>query len=331
MSERVPDILPLSPYFREMVWGGRRLQTLFGKALPEEVPIGESFELSAYEGRESRVCAGPLEGLGLSDLVHRYGANLLGSAVVERYGQCMPLLVKLLDARQDLSIQVHPDDAYAQANNLQDNGKMEAWLVLHSDGGRVAFGLADGVDQCTFSEAVSAGRVEEVIRFFPVQRGDLVFSPPGTVHALCAGVVIYEVQQSSDLTFRIYDYDRPGLDGKPRELHLQQALDVINFSETLPTPQAWSTLPGASEEGCVLVDCEHFHMRYVRSPGTLCETVDSFAVLTVVSGQAQLRGGRDAFPVAAGATALLAAGRAIEVEQVGDLPLEYVLSSITPQ
>ena len=331
MSERVPDILPLSPYFREMVWGGRRLQTLFGKALPEEVPIGESFELSAYEGRESRVCAGLLEGLGLSDLVHRYGANLLGSAVVERYGQCMPLLVKLLDARQDLSIQVHPDDAYAQANNLQDNGKMEAWLVLHSDGGRVAFGLADGVDQCTFSEAVSAGRVEEVIRFFPVQRGDLVFSPPGTVHALCAGVVIYEVQQSSDLTFRIYDYDRPGLDGKPRELHLQQALDVINFSETLPTPQAWSTLPSASEEGCVLVDCEHFHTRYVRSPGTLCETVDSFAALTVVSGQAQLRGGRDAFPVAAGATALLAAGRAIEVEQVGDLPLEYVLSSITPQ
>ena len=138
---------------------------------------------------------------------------------------------------------------FAQANNLQDNGKMEAWLVLHSDGGRVAFGLADGVDQRTFSEAVSAGRVEEVIRFFPVQRGDLVFSPPGTVHALCSGVVIYEVQQSSDLTFRIYDYDRPGLDGKPRKLHLQQALDVIDFSETLPPPQAWSTLPGASEEG----------------------------------------------------------------------------------
>jgi len=331
MSEKVPDILPLSPYFREMVWGGRRLDTLFGKALPEEVPIGESFELSAYEGRESRVCSGPLEGLGLSDLVRRYGAQLLGSAVVERYGQCMPLLVKLLDARQDLSIQVHPDDAYARANNLQDNGKMEAWLVLHSDGGRVAFGLADGVDQQTFSEAVSAGRVEEVIRFFPVQRGDLVFSPPGTVHALCAGVVIYEVQQSSDLTFRIYDYDRPGLDGKPRELHLQQALDVINFTEPLPLPQPWSTLPGASEEGCVLVDCEHFYTRYVRSPMTYCETVDSFAALTLVNGQALLRGEGDAFTLAAGSTALLAAGRTIAVEQVGDVPLEYVVSSVTPQ
>ena len=99
----------------------------------------------------------------------------------------------------------------------------------------MAFGLADGVDQQTFSEAVSAGRVEEVIRFFPVQRGDLVFSPPGTVHALCAGVVIYEVQQSSDLTFRIYDYDRPGLDGKPRELHLQQARRHQLYRATAPS------------------------------------------------------------------------------------------------
>lgn len=330
MSERVPDILPLNPYFREMVWGGRRLNTLFGKELPQDVPIGESFELSAYDGRESRVCAGPLKGVGLGDLVRRYGAELLGSSVVQRYGECMPLLVKLLDARQDLSIQVHPDDRYAQAHNLQDNGKMEAWLVLHSDEGRVAFGLADGVDQQTFAEAVSAGRVEEVIRFFPVQRGDLVFSPPGTVHALCAGVVIYEVQQSSDLTFRIYDYDRLGLDGKPRELHLQQALDVINFSDALPSPQSWSTLPGANEQGCVLVDCEHFYTRYVRAEATDCQTADSFAALTVISGQALLRGERDTFSLATGSTALLAAGRSIAAEQVGEVPLEYVISSVRP-
>ncbi len=328
MSEKLPDILPLSPYFREMVWGGRRLGELFGKELPEAVSIGESFELSAYRGRESRVSDGPLRGMGLGELVGRYGAELLGVGVVKRYGQCMPLLVKLLDARQDLSIQVHPDDAYARAHALRDNGKMEAWLVLHSDGGRVAYGLADGVDQSALAAAVTAGRVEEVIRFFPVQRGDLVFSPPGTVHALCAGVVIYEVQQSSDLTFRIYDYDRPGLDGKPRELHLQQALDVINFSAQLPSPQPWSALPGMDEHGGVLVDCEHFHTRFVCGGASRCETGDSFAALTVVGGSAVLSGADGAYALAAGGTALLPARRAVAVEQRGDDVLEYVVSSV---
>lgn len=328
MSEKLPDVLPLSPYFREMVWGGRRLGQLFAKELPKAALIGESFELSAYSGRESRVSAGPLQGVGLGELVERYGSELLGSAVVERYGQCMPLLIKLLDARQDLSIQVHPDDAYARAHGLRDKGKMEAWLVLHSDGGRVAYGLADGVDQPAFADAVAAGRVEEVIRFFPVQRGDLVFSPPGTVHALCAGVVIYEVQQSSDLTFRIYDYDRPGLDGRPRELHLQQALDVINFSAQLPPPQPWSTLPAMDEHGGVLVDCEHFHTRFVRGPSSRCETAESFAALTVVGGSAVLSGADGAHCLDAGCTALLPAGRTVVVEQSGDDLLEYVTSSV---
>ncbi len=328
MSDKLPDILPLNPYFREMVWGGRRLAELFGKELPDGAAIGESFELSAYSGRESGVSAGPLRGVGLGALVERYGAELLGSAVVERYGKCMPLLIKLLDARQDLSIQVHPDDAYARAHDLRDNGKMEAWLVLHSDGGRVAYGLADGVDESAFAAAVTAGRVEDVIRFFPVQRGDLVFSPPGTVHALCAGVVIYEVQQSSDLTFRIYDYDRPGLDGKPRELHLQQALDVIDFSAQLPPPQPWSTLPGMGEHGGVLVDCEHFHTRFVRGSSSRCETGDSFAALTVVGGSAVLSSADGAHTLTAGSTALMPARRTVAIEQGSDDVLEYVISSV---
>ena len=328
MSDILPDVLPLNPYFREMVWGGRRLNTLFGKDLPADVPIGESFELSAYAGRQSHVCGGPLDGIGLNELVQRYGAELLGAAAVERYGQRMPLLIKLLDARQDLSIQVHPDNAYARARGLQDDGKMEAWLVLHSDGGRVAYGLADGVDEATFSRAVTEGRVEEVIRFFPVQRGDIVFSPPGTVHALCAGVVIYEVQQSSDLTFRIYDYDRPGLDGSPRELHLEQALDVINFSDSLPPPQSWSALPGANENGSVLVDCEHFYTRYVREASSHCAAADSFVALTVVGGQALLRGTRDEWTLTTGTTVLLPAQRSVEIEQIGHEVLEYVVSSV---
>jgi mannose-6-phosphate isomerase len=239
----------------------------------------------------------------------------------------MPLLIKLLDARQDLSVQVHPDDAYARAKGLQDAGKMEAWLVLHSDGGRVAYGLADGVGRADFSAAITAGRVEELIRFFPVQRGDLVFSPPGTVHALCAGVVIYEVQQSSDLTFRIHDYDRLGLDGKKRELHIEQAMDVIDFSAQLPAPQHWSSLKGASDDGVELVDCEHFRFSYHCGEQAIHTLDDSFAALTLVGGAALLRGEGCEYVLRAGETALVAAGRTVSVEREGTEKLEYVLSS----
>ncbi|MFT5090564.1 MAG: mannose-6-phosphate isomerase [Planctomycetota bacterium] len=327
MTAQLPDILPLKPYFREMVWGGRRLGELFAKSLPTGVGIGESFELSSYAGRESTVAAGPLAGMGLGALVRDYGADLLGAAVCERYGGNMPLLIKLLDARQDLSVQVHPDDAYARANGLQDAGKMEAWLVLHSDAGRVAYGLVDGVGRADFAAAIAAGRVEELIRFFPVQRGDLVFSPPGTVHALCAGVVIYEVQQSSDLTFRIHDYDRLGLDGKKRELHIEQAMDVIDFAAELPAPRHWSALQGASAEGVELVDCEHFRFSYHCGDQALHALNHSFAALTIVGGSAWLRGEGSEYMLRAGETALIAAGRTVSVERTGNEKLEYVLSS----
>lgn len=327
MNSQLPDILPLSPYFREMVWGGRRLGEIFAKSLPAGLGIGESFELSSYAGRESKVAAGPLAGVGLDELVREFGADLLGAAVVRRYGGHMPLLIKLLDACQDLSVQVHPDDAYASAKGLQDAGKMEAWLVLHSDSGRVAYGLVDGVGRTDFAAAIEAGRVEEVIRFFPVERGDLVFSPPGTVHALCAGVVIYEVQQSSDLTFRIHDYDRLGLDGKKRELHIEQAMDVIDFDAKLPAPQHWSALPGASADGVELVDCEHFRFSYHCGDKAEHSAGESFAALTLVGGGAQLRGERGEYALAAGETALVPAGRTVSIERSSDEPLEYVLSA----
>jgi mannose-6-phosphate isomerase len=327
MNSRLPDILPLSPYFREMVWGGRRLSQLFSKNLPAGLGIGESFELSSYAGRESRIAAGPLAGMGLGELVRDFGADLLGADVVRRYGGSMPLLIKLLDACQDLSVQVHPDDSYALAKGLPDAGKMEAWLVLHSDGGRVAYGLVDGVGRADFVAAIEAGRVEEVIRFFPVERGDLVFSPPGTVHALCAGVVIYEVQQSSDLTFRIHDYDRLGLDGKKRELHIDQALDVIDFDAGLPAPQHWSALPGANATGVELVDCEHFRFSYHCGDEAEHSAAGSFAALTIVGGAAKLRAERSECALGTGETALVPAGRTVCIERSGEEPLEYVISA----
>lgn len=325
MKNKIPGVIPLEPYCREMVWGGRRLAELYDKALPAKVPIGETFELSAYEGRESTVAAGPLAGRSLRELVAEYRAKLVGTEVWTRYGGRFPLLIKLLDAQQDLSIQVHPDDAYAELKGLQDAGKMEAWYVLHSQGGRVAYGLQEGVEREDFAAAVAENRVAEVIRFYTVARGDLVFSPPGTVHALCAGVMIYELQQSSDLTFRIYDYDRPGLDGLPRELHIEQALEVIDFAQQLSGP-----VPHPDLCGEVLVESEHFVLRGCGLQRGSAEHAaeGSFLALTLVAGRALVRDGANEYQLGTGATALVPAGGVCEVVSLGDEKLEYLLAAV---
>jgi len=322
----LPEVLPMRPYFREMVWGGRRLQELYGKDLPEGKAIGESFEMSAYPERESVVASGALAGWGLGRLVEEHQEQLVGRTVWERYGGRFPLLIKLLDAQEDLSIQVHPDDEYARVKGLEDSGKTEAWFVLHAAGGRIAHGLKEGVDRREFEAAVRAGRVEEVIQFHEVKSGDLVFSPPGTVHALCCGVVIYEVQQSSDLTFRLYDYGRPGLDGNPRELHVQEALEVIDFEIRLPGPVSWQELPEAQADRAVLVESEHFQLNlYCPDRDRIRHRAGgSFLALTLVSGQAEVGG----FTLKAGETALVPAHREFVVEPRGETGCTYLIASV---
>lgn len=317
---KLPDVLPLRPYLREMVWGGRRLQELYGKALPEGKNIGESFEVSAYPGRESAVREGPLEGWPLSRVVAAFGEELTGG----QGGGEFPLLVKLLDAQEDLSIQVHPGDVYARAQNLGRWGKEEVWFVLHSEGGRIAHGLREGVGRKELAEAIGAGRVEEVVQFFAVRPGDLIVSPPGTVHTLCRGVVVYEVQQSSDLTFRLYDYNRPGLDGKPRELHVAQALEVIDFETRLPAPVPWQRLGGEA-----LVEGAHFSLRHcgplraraAHPAGSSCQA------LTLVAGAARVRGREEEGELRAGETALVPAGR--EFAMVPAPQCEYLIAAPT--
>jgi len=318
----LPDLLPMRPHFREMVWGGRRLQTLLDKPLPAGVAVGESFELSAYPGRESEVAAGALRGWTLGSLVRAYGARLVGATVWERWGHRFPLLIKLLDAELDLSIQVHPDDAYARRRGLGEAGKTEAWFVLHSQEGRVAYGLQPGLDGAAVARAIRRDRLEEAVRFFPVRAGDVLFIPAGTVHALCRGVVLYEVQQNSDVTFRIYDYGRRGLDGKPRDLHVEQALEVIDFGGALDGPRPWWELPGARPDGATLVDCAHFQLRLLKlaSDEVRLAAGDSFLAVTVAEGAARFAagGGADSgdHRLAAGCTALIPAYRAPAVRPV---------------
>ena len=326
----LPSIIPLRPYLREMIWGGRRLRDRYNKALSCGRRYGESWEVSAYPGMESVVASGPLAGRSLAGLVDTHGPEILGGAVLDRYDGEFPLLVKLLDAHHDLSIQVHPDDAYARMKQLGRFGKMEAWYVLQSENGRIACGLKAGVDRSAFVDAIDNNRVTHAVEFYDARPGDVIYIPPGTVHALCAGVMVYEVQQSSDITFRIFDYNRPGADGKPRELHVDDALGVIAFDGPRRSPVPSSDLAGRDPDRTLLVESEHFRLERFRPSKSRIEHPPyvSPAALTFLSGGAEVRGLGDVCTAGKGDTFLIPAGRDFSVIHEGDVPPEYLVSSV---
>ena len=315
MPGSLPDILPLEPYLLPTVWGGRRLGERFGKDLPPGAPVGESLEVSALPGAESVVRSGPLAGRGLAGLAEEFGEALVGAPVRARYGDEFPLLIKLIDAAEDLSIQVHPDDGYARREGLGAFGKTEAWYVL--DSGRIVLGLRAGVDRRRLEQALAAGRAEEAVSYRRVEAADVVVLPAGTVHALGRGTMVYEVQQASDLTFRLYDYGRPGLDGQPRELHLEQAMEVIDFEAQTPEPRP-ATPPGPCGE--VLVEAGAFRLTlFGDGPRLLGSEV--FAAVTVVAGAARLGG----VELAAGDSALVPAARQVDLRPAGP-SLRYLVA-----
>ena len=312
MTDSLPDLIPLQPHLREMVWGGRRLEGLFGKRLPPALPIGEAWEVSGYPDRESVVDSGPLAGRGLAGLLRQFGADLVGEEPWRRWGEIFPLLIKFIDAHVDLSIQVHPDDEYARREGLGQFGKAEAWFVLHSEGGRTALGLKEGVDRQEFATAVAAGRALDVVQFQDVTPGDVIFVPPGTVHAANAGIVIYEVQQPSDLTFRIYDYDRPGLGGKPRELHIERALDVIDFESNAYVFSHFDAQSSATTDGsATLVDSDNFRLGVATTAGAPVthHSGETCLAVTVIDGSANFRCGSTEQIAGPGASLLVPPGR----------------------
>lgn len=240
--------LLLRPSYKERIWGGVALETVYDEGLPPG-PIGEAWLLGEHPEGTNEVINGPLAGATLTHLRRDFGAPLIGSLLAQHRHERLPLLVKLLDAGDDLSVQVHPADGYAGLPPGEP-GKHEMWYVIAAEpGAQIVLGLRDGITREQFTVAASTGRIRDCLRYLPVAAGDLVDVPPGTVHALGAGLLVLEVQQSSDTTYRIYDYDRTGLDGKPRALHLEDALRVIQFDTARPpvrpcepAPHCWQPL-----------------------------------------------------------------------------------------
>jgi mannose-6-phosphate isomerase len=245
--------LILAPIYRSYLWGGRRFETALGRTLPGEGVVAESWQLVDRGGDQSVVAAGPLAGTTLGALVSSSGPELLGRHALRG---AFPLLFKFLDACQDLSVQVHPDDERAARLGTPDLGKTEAWYVVDAaPGSRIYAGLAPGVTREGFATALRAGRCDEVIHSFPVRAGDCVFIPAGTVHAIGAGLLVAEIQQSSDVTFRLHDWNRVGPDGKPRALHVEEGLEATTrFGPVTPVTPGFTSDPAVRR----LVACDYF-------------------------------------------------------------------------
>lgn len=223
--------LTFQPIFKERVWGGRNLERFFHKALPPGLLIGESWEISDRPGDVSVVANGPLAGKDLHWLVQHHRESLLGAARLQ--GDRFPLLTKLLDAQDRLSLQVHPP--MHRATILGGDPKTELWYISNAaPGAELYVGLRRGVTRADFERKVRDGSVAECFHRVPVKAGDAMFLPSGRVHAIGAGLVILEIQQNSDTTFRVFDWNRVGLDGKPRELHVHQSLESIDFGDFEP-------------------------------------------------------------------------------------------------
>jgi mannose-6-phosphate isomerase len=318
--------LRFEPLFRRYLWGGRRLGTVLGKPIGEGADYAESWEVVDHGADQSRVAFGPLTGTTLGELVQERGDELLGKHHPQRQ---FPLLVKLLDAQQKLSVQVHPNDEQAARLDPPDLGKTEAWVVLAAEpGSRIYSGLKRGFDRPALERELIRGTCELCLHQFEPRVGDCIFLPAGTVHALGAGLMIAEVQQSSDTTYRLFDWNRVSPDGKPRALHIAQALDVIDFQQGPVDPVRPIPIdrPGVTR----LVACDKFVLDRLELSATRAVGEHGRChILLVLDGAVDLAGDPSGRPLKTGETALLpAAAGPVMLSPLG--PRAVVLDAYLP-
>ena len=279
----------LHPAAKDYLWGGTRLNDDFSKNIPS-ASLAETWECSTHPDGVSIAASGEWIGMPLTEIL-RVHPEYLGE---HAHGATeLPLLVKLIDAKEKLSVQVHPDDDFARAHENGQDGKTEMWYVLDADpGARIAYGLHHSVGRDAFLNAIEAGTVEKYLQMVPVRKNDLFFIPPGTVHAIGAGCLIAEIQQNSNLTYRLYDYGRTDRDGNKRPLHLEKALAVANL-EAMPDPRQPLRLlrysGGSASE--LLCRCRYFQVERVlvnteerRSEALFHASPDSFEIFLFLNG-----------------------------------------------
>lgn len=281
--------LTFAPVLKEKIWGGEMIRTCLGWEYPHLANCGEAWTLSGIPGSESPVARGAWAGATLGELGERFGADLWGAALYARYGNECPVLVKFISTADDLSIQVHPDDAMARREH-KGRGKAEMWYVLQADpGAGLLSGFVRPVSQQEYLQYFHSGRLEEILRRVEVRPGDCFYLPPGQVHAIGRGILLAEIQQASDITYRIYDYDRRDAGGNKRELHVEKALEAMDFSAA-GDPRTHYRLP-QGDAAVPLVEAPFFSTSLIRTNGVLSRELplgESFTVYTCVEGAARI-------------------------------------------
>ncbi len=278
--------LKFTPISKDKVWGGTRLKQLLNKPVSSSC-CGEIWELSAMEGDISVVENGDLKGVQLTQLIERFRNDLVGKVVYEEFGNTFPLLVKFIDSNRDLSIQVHPNDE--QAKKYNSLGKSEMWYILHADkDAKLITGFNEKIDREKFLEHVEEESLEEVLHHEEVYKNDVYYTPAGRIHNIGSGMVIAEIQQSSDITYRIHDFDRIDLNGKKRELHIQKALEVLDF-EVVEDGKV--SCDKSINQPVNLVSAPHFTINKIEFDTTIIRNlsdIDSFKIYICLGGDVQL-------------------------------------------
>ncbi|AZR73914.1 hypothetical protein BBF96_11240 [Anoxybacter fermentans] len=292
------------PIYKEKIWGGRWLEEAFGRDLPGEKLIGESWELTCRPDEMSIVEDGDFAGQTFKEVIQKYPEEILGKRITREGFDPFPLLIKFLDASDRLSVQVHPDDEYARQVKPGELGKTEMWYVLDAEpGAKLIMGVKPGVTRSEFAKSIEKGTLHECLNEVPVKPGDAFYIPAGTIHAILEGVRIAEIQQNSDTTYRVYDWNRVGLDGKPRKLHIKEALEVIDFNRTGINPHPGIILKKDGWQSRLLTACPYFaveELKVERMKGQI--SPERFEIWMVLEGSGELKIKTDNYRLAKGET-----------------------------
>src|SRR6056297_1883058 len=317
--------LKFKPILKERLWGGTKLKDVLNKPIDSDI-TGESWELSGVQGDISEVSNGNLEGTSLKNLIDDQGKALLGKSVVERFGKEFPILIKFIDAKQDLSIQLHPNDQLAKERH-NSFGKTEMWYIMDADtGAELIVGFNKDVTKSEYAKSLESDSLLDLLNYEKVKEGDTFFINTGKIHAIGAGVLLAEIQQTSDVTYRIFDFNRRDKDGNLRELHTGMALDAIDYKKKDDFKVDYDK---TSDCGNIMVDSPYFKTTYLNLTHDLIQdtsTRDSFTIYMAVGGTAHIETNEGVVVIKKGETVLIPAmANRINIKTEGAKLLEVTI------
>lgn len=317
--------LKFNPILKERLWGGTKLGDIFGKPIENDI-TGESWELSTVKGDVSVVANGTLSGTSLQDLIDTNAEEVLGKSVVARFGKEFPILIKFIDAKQDLSIQLHPNDELAKKRH-NSFGKTEMWYIMDADkGADLIVGFNKDVTKEEYQKSLEDDKLLDLLNYEKVKEGDTFFINTGKIHAIGAGVVLAEIQQTSDVTYRVFDFNRKDKEGNLRELHTEMAVDAMDYAKKDDFKVAYDTNTDVVNK---MVDCPYFKTNYIKLTKDLKQDIsnrDSFTIYMCVSGEAIVANETGEATIKKGETVLVSANsKAIELKSTGATLLEVTI------